>query len=112
MPQSPAEVRHAPYVKDCARALALLQTAQRLEHDTYNVSAGQVTTYAELATAVRNVVPAAQIEFPPGRDPDGPCRDVSLDVTRLRKDTGFEPRYDIEHAVADYAAWLRAGNET
>ncbi|MFC4010414.1 hypothetical protein ACFOY2_24525 [Nonomuraea purpurea] len=33
-----------------------------------------------------------------------------LDITRLRADTGFEPAYDTERAVADHLAWLRAGN--
>jgi nucleoside-diphosphate-sugar epimerase len=30
-----------------------------------------------------------------------------LDVTRLRQDTGFEPRYDLERAVSGSAARLR-----
>jgi UDP-glucose 4-epimerase len=34
-----------------------------------------------------------------------------LDITRLREDTGFEPRYDTAAAAADYIAWLRAGNQ-
>ncbi|WP_413809572.1 hypothetical protein [Streptomyces sp. OE57] len=27
------------------------------------------------------------------------------------QDTGYEPAYDTERAVAEYLAWLRAGNE-
>jgi UDP-glucose 4-epimerase len=34
-----------------------------------------------------------------------------LDNSRLRQDTGYEPEYDTERAVAGYIAWLRAGNE-
>ena len=34
-----------------------------------------------------------------------------LNITRLRQDTGYEPAYDTGRAVADYVAWLRAGNE-
>ena len=34
-----------------------------------------------------------------------------LDITRLRDDTGYQPEYDTERAVADYMAWLRAGND-
>jgi UDP-glucose 4-epimerase len=33
-----------------------------------------------------------------------------LDITRLRADTGVEPRFDTAAAAADYIAWLRAGN--
>jgi len=29
----------------------------------------------------------------------------------LRQDTGYQPAYDTDRAVADYLAWLRAGHE-
>jgi UDP-glucose 4-epimerase len=99
------------YVKDCARAIALLQLAPRLRHRTYNVAGGRATTYEELTAAIRTVVPGARIDLPEGRHPDGPARDVYLDITRLREDTGYQPAYDLEQAVADYIGWLRAGNE-
>jgi UDP-glucose 4-epimerase len=98
------------YVKDCGRAIALLQLAPTLNHRTYNVASGRVTTNGEVAAAIRAVVPDARIDLPEGRDPDGPGRDIHLDVTRLRQDTGFRPAYDTGSAVADYVDWLRAGN--
>jgi UDP-glucose 4-epimerase len=99
------------YVRDCGRAIALLQLAGRLSHRTYNVASGRSTTYGELAAAIRMVVPDAQIELPGGRDPDGPGRDAYLDITRLCQDTGYQPAYNAERAAADYIGWLRAGNE-
>ncbi|HEV2347617.1 MAG TPA: NAD(P)-dependent oxidoreductase [Actinocrinis sp.] len=99
------------YVKDCGRAIALLQQAPRLNHRTYNVAAGRPTSNGEVAEAIRKVVPDARIELPEGRDPNGPGRDLYLDITRLREDTGFEPSYNTEQAAADYVAWLKAGNE-
>jgi UDP-glucose 4-epimerase len=33
------------------------------------------------------------------------------DIRWLRQDTGFEPAYSIESGIADYIAWLWAGNE-
>ena len=41
------------YVKDCGRAIALLQLSERLSHRTYNVATGRTTTYAEVAAAIR-----------------------------------------------------------
>jgi UDP-glucose 4-epimerase len=99
------------YVKDCGRAIALLHLAERLNHRTYNVASGRATTYGEVAAAIEKVVPDAQIKLPEGRDPNGPGDDVYLDITRLHQDTGYQPAYDTEHAVADYIGWLRAGNE-
>ncbi|MDT0304146.1 NAD-dependent epimerase/dehydratase family protein [Streptomonospora wellingtoniae] len=95
------------YVKDAARAIALLQLADRLGHRTYNVASGRATTNAEVVAAIKTVVPDARIELPSG----GPVRQSHLDTARIRQDTGYVPAYDTERAAADYIAWLRAGNE-
>ncbi|TDC48936.1 NAD(P)-dependent oxidoreductase [Jiangella ureilytica] len=98
------------YVKDCGRAIALLMTADRLAHDTYNVSSGEPATHREFADAIAAAVPGTEVELKPGRSPGAPERDPFLDVSRLRAGTGFAPEYDVERGVADYVAWLRAGN--
>lgn len=97
----------ACYVKDCGRAIALLQTAPRLRHGTYNVGNGYATTNGRLAAAIRAVIPDARTGVVDGGSGDP----LHLDTTRLREDTGFEPAYDAERAVADYVAWLQAGHE-
>jgi nucleoside-diphosphate-sugar epimerase len=99
------------YVKDCGRAIALLQLSEQLSYRTYNVAAGRATTNGQIAAAIRKVIPDAQIELPGGRDPDGPGHYTCLDITRIHQDTGYQPGYDAERAVADYISWLRAGNE-
>jgi UDP-glucose 4-epimerase len=99
------------YVKDCGRGIALLQLAGQLNHTTYNVASGRATSYGQIADAIRKVIPGARIGLPAGRNPDGPGHDYYLDITRIHADTGYQPGYDAERAVADYIAWLRAGNE-
>jgi UDP-glucose 4-epimerase len=94
------------YVKDCGRAIALLMHAERLNHRIYNVSSGQLVRYGEVVDAINATVPGANITLPEGRNPGRPA-DTYLDITRLRDDTGFAPEYDVEHAVPDYADWLR-----
>jgi UDP-glucose 4-epimerase len=95
------------YVKDTGRAIALLQLAEHLNHRTYNVASGHATTNAEVAAAIRRVVPEAQVDLPNG----GETRQAWLDITRLHEDTGYEPAWGTDPAAADYIAWLRAGNE-
>jgi UDP-glucose 4-epimerase len=95
------------YVKDCGRAIALLQLADQLNHRTYNVASGRATTNAEVIAAIKKVVPDAQIELPTG----GTDHRSYLDITRIQQDTGYQPAYDTGRATADYIAWLRAGNE-
>lgn len=94
------------YVKDCARAIALLQTAPRLAHPTYNVGSGRATSNEQVVAAIKRAVPGAELPLEPGRSPGGVV--AYLDTTRLRADTGFEPEYDLDRAVADYVSWLTA----
>ena len=89
----------------------MLQLAPRLSHRTYNIASGRVLTNREVAAAVKKLVPDARIELPEGRSPAGPGHPACLDITRLREDTGYQPAYDTERAVADYLAWLREGHD-
>jgi UDP-glucose 4-epimerase len=94
------------YAKDCGRAIALLQLADRLHHRTYNVASGRATTNAEVIAAITKLVPDARVALPTG----GTGGQNHLDITRIQQDTGYRPEYDTERATADYLAWLRAGN--
>ena len=80
--------------------------AGTLQHDTYNVSSGRPVANHEFVTAVNAAVPGAAASLRPGRSPDAPAEDPYLDITRLVRDTGFEPAFDVRAGVADYVAWL------
>jgi UDP-glucose 4-epimerase len=99
------------YVKDCGRAISLLQLAPQLSYRTYNIASGRVLTNREIATAVKRLVPDARIELPEGQNPASVGQEVCLDISRLREDTGYQPAYDTEAAVADYVTWLRDGHD-
>ncbi|MDG4829614.1 NAD(P)-dependent oxidoreductase [Solwaraspora sp. WMMD1047] len=96
------------YVKDTGRAIALLHLADKLNHRTYNVASGRATSNADIVTAIRTVVPSADLSLP-SRGSAAPAS--WLDITRLHDDTGYLPSYDAERAAADYIAWLRAGHD-
>jgi nucleoside-diphosphate-sugar epimerase len=96
------------YAPDAGRAIALLMTAETLEHDTYNVSSGRPATNREFADALQAITPGLRLELLPGRQ-GGPGDDPYLDITRLARETGFAPAFDVAAAVADYVAW-RSGN--
>jgi UDP-glucose 4-epimerase len=42
---------------------------------------------------------------------DGPTPEWYFAISALHEDTGFAPQSDVEAGIADYIAWLRAGNE-
>jgi UDP-glucose 4-epimerase len=94
------------YVNDLGRAVALLQTADKLSHATYNVGSGRATTNAEVIAAIRSVVPDFALELEPGSS----VPPTYLDITRLHNDTGYLPEWTLERSVADYIAYFRAGN--
>jgi UDP-glucose 4-epimerase len=96
------------YIKDLARAIAMLHTAEKLQYNVYNIASGKHTPTKELAEAVQNAVPGFHVNLPPGRFPFPPLPVV--DTTRLRADTGFIPKFDIQSGVQDYISWLKAGN--
>jgi len=100
----------ATYVKDCGLGLALVMKASRLNYNTYNVASGRTTTAGDFVAAVQKVVPEFKGDFlKPGRSPNSPGNTYQ-DISRIRADTGYEPRFPVQEAIADYIAWLRAGN--
>lgn len=98
------------YIKDAARGIALLQTANKLNHQLYNVSSGRPTTNQEIVNAIKKVIPDFDVELPSGHMPGLSEALWYFDITRLRKEIGFDPKFDIEAGIADYIAWLRLGN--
>jgi nucleoside-diphosphate-sugar epimerase len=96
------------YAPDAGRAIALLMTAPTLRHDTYNVSSGRSAANREFVAALQAIAPGQRLDLLPGRQ-DGTGDDPYLDITRLARDTGFAPAFDVTSAVADYVAW-RASN--
>jgi UDP-glucose 4-epimerase len=102
------DARDVCYVKDCARAIALVQTAQSLQHRVYNVGSGRPTSNRDIAVAIHTALPDATVALTDGTDPDGTGRATWLDLTRIQADTDYQPRYDLQDAVADHVASIRS----
>jgi UDP-glucose 4-epimerase len=100
----------ATYVKDCGSGIALLMQADKLNHNIYNVSSGRSTTPGEMVSEIQKLIPSFKGDFlKEGRSPASPGSTYA-DISRIRADTGYEPRYLPDKSFADYIAWLRAGN--
>jgi UDP-glucose 4-epimerase len=100
------------YVKDCARAIRLLQLADKLEHRVYNVGSGRETSNEQMAEAVEKVVPGARVKqaLQEGRGPLY-AENRYMDPARIREHVGFRPSYTLEEGFAEYAAWLKEHEE-
>jgi UDP-glucose 4-epimerase len=95
------------YVKDVARGIQLLHTAERLSHRVYNVGSGRATSNLDIVEAVKRVVPDAKLDvLKPGRGP-GNARNPATDLARIKTDVGYKPEYTLEAGVSAYIEWLR-----
>lgn len=100
----------ACYVKDCAAAIQLLQSAPSLSHRIYNVSAGLTAVSGDFVGALKARLAGAIADLKPGRGPRG-RPNARMDISRLVAETGFKASYDAHAGIADYVDWLEAGNE-
>jgi UDP-glucose 4-epimerase len=103
---APNDGNNIMYVKDCARALVLIHLKEKLQFRIYNI-ADEYFTYREMATAVRKVIPTAEIHLGLERA-DVPGR-MFLNLDRLKNEFGFTPEYDLESGIRDWMDWLRDG---
>lgn len=97
------------YVKDVARSIALAVDAPQLDSSAYNVGSGRLTSLEEFAAGVRREIADVAIVIGPGRNymglPDTYC---VLDISRARAELMYEPAFDLDAALADYALTMRA----
>ena len=92
------------YVKDVARSIQLLHTADTLNHHIYNIGSGQATNNRQIFDAVRDVIPEARCSALAAAGVD---RNTAMDISRIGADTGYEPQYDIKAGIREYIDWLR-----
>jgi UDP-glucuronate 4-epimerase len=95
------------YVVDLADGLLAAAAAPELPHDVYNLTGGVLRTRGELAQAVRQLVPHADIEQGAGTDPARHLRGACV-IERARTDFGWTPRFTLEQGLADWKRRLDA----
>lgn len=101
------DYRQYIYIEDAVAALIAALNHPRLPRPVYNVSgeAGYVSI-AQVAEAVRSVLPEAHIQLGPGVDtndaPHGP-----FDISAAKQDLGFAPKFALVEGISAYADWLR-----
>lgn len=97
------------YVKDTVRGLVNLVSAAHLTHPIYHVSSGQMHSLSEVAQAFRAAETDANVDFGAGGQPGMRLR-LPLGGTRIAEECGFESRWDLASAVADYLRTERSGS--
>ncbi|NQS89767.1 NAD(P)-dependent oxidoreductase [Patescibacteria group bacterium] len=92
------------YVKDTAWGTVLVYKAENLKYQTFNIAADKAINFLDLVDIAKKYSSTpTKVKIGSGKlFPRGETLDTSL----ARKCLGFEPKYDIEEAVAEYAKWI------
>ncbi len=105
-----ADAVHDPlYNGDSAHGVLCALTAPKPRHYAYNIGPGYGVTLQEFANAVKQVHPEAEITIGPGHfyvpKGENPANFI-LDISRARRELGFEPKYDAVAMIKDYEATM------
>ena len=94
-------------VKDVARGIQMLHTAERLSHRVYNIASGRASSNKDIVQAVMKAVPGATCAvLKPGRTP-GASINPATDLSRIKTDVGYEPEHTLGTGISAYIDWLR-----
>ena len=92
------------YVKDIVAGT--IAAAEAKESGIYNLGSGQARSFNELVELLNK---SLGTNFPPDYidNPHAHYQNFTqADLTRVGRALGYEPRYPLEHGVADYMKWL------
>jgi len=99
------------YVEDASEGIFLAYSVRPIEHRIFNISQGKNVTFQELAQTVMDLVPGARIKLGSGRSVSMTKASVPMrgpgDITRARKELGFEPHFTIQKGAAELLSWIK-----
>ena len=106
VPDLHARNRQHIHLDDVAAATLAALDRPRLPSRAYNIAPGAVMSAAEVAAEVGHAIPGVRLE----QDPAAPNWNIfdlgPLDITRARRDLGFEPRVSLADGAITYRDWI------
>ncbi len=93
------------YSKDVGRAINLAMKKDTIPENVFNIGYEKVHSFDDLVKGIKGHMPNLSVEIIPGTRPKN--RALPLDCSRARNVLGWEPEYNFEDAIADYANDLR-----
>jgi UDP-glucose 4-epimerase len=98
--------RDFTYVANCVQAIMKAAEAKGVSGNVYNVGTGSSVTVLELVAALNKLMRTDLT--PKHADPRaGDVRYSKADISRTRKDLGYEPTVTFEQGLAKTLAWYR-----
>jgi len=93
------------YVTDAAYGVELTLFKEKTQHRIFNISSGHAYTFYQVAEMVKKQIPKAQIKIGPGDA--GIPRGAPLDISRAKKELGYEPKVSLEEGIKRLITWLK-----
>ena len=106
IPASETIANEYVYAKDVGRAVDLAATVARPKQIAFNIGNGTVTPFEDVVAAVKALCPDLAYEVELGEAPK--TKITPLDISAAKRELGWEPRFTIGAAFADYLAELKA----
>ncbi len=104
IPSSETLAHEYVYGRDVGRAVDLAATMPLPAETVFNIGNGHVSPFEEVLAAVRALFPALRYEIEKGTTPS--AAPAPLDISRVKQHLGWEPRFSLASAFADYRAEL------
>jgi len=99
-----SQTRDFIFVKDTV--MANIIAAESTATGVYNIAGGKRTSVLELARTISEAAGSEfRAEFMEPRK--GDIKDSYADISKARKDLGFEPSYPLEKGIAETLAWYK-----
>jgi UDP-glucose 4-epimerase len=96
------------YVTDVVQALMKAATAAGVAGRVFNIGTGRQTTVLDLVASLNRLLGTKVVpDHGPARP--GDVRHSRADITRARRELGFEPSIAFEHGLARSLEWLNSG---
>jgi UDP-glucose 4-epimerase len=99
--------RDFTYVTDVVRALTRAAAAPGVSGRVYNVGTGRSVNLLELIAALNRLL-RTSITAKHGPERAGDVRHSRADISRTRRDLGYEPAVPFEEGLAHTLAWYRS----
>jgi UDP-glucose 4-epimerase len=100
------QTRDFTYVTDVVQALTRAAEAPGVSGNVYNIGAGRGVNLLDLVAALNRLL---GVNVVPRHGPPrvGDVRHSCADISRARRDLGYEPRVAFEDGLAETLRWLR-----
>lgn len=94
------------YYADIAQGLVKLSESKNLPHLTYHIGSGKVVKLNEFREVLLELFPESKINIEGGLNYFNKIEPTYclMDISRTRREVGYEPKYDIEKGVKDYVS--------